>query len=132
MCILEIYLNLHYQYWFWPWLISQGKNIHWEHRWELPVLFYHRIRVKYPYPFWGVILRDSIRQNYHKTSQIITIFPHHGKLTYVLLKLTHFCFQKNVQNIIIPKKILEQFIKNGYHSAIFRIEVLIEMTVYYF
>ena len=48
------------------------------HRWELTVLRYHRIRINYLYPFWGVIfgviLHDFIRQNYRKTSQIVTLF----------------------------------------------------------
>ena len=42
----------------------------WRHRWELPVLRYHIIRVNSSYPFLGiffwVILHDFIRQNYHK------------------------------------------------------------------
>ena len=86
------------------------------HRWELPVLCYHIIRVNYLYPFWGVIfgviLHGFIRQNYHKTSQIVTLFPRYGKLPYFSLNNHILCFQKN-SNIHLPQKMPEQFIKNG-------------------
>ena len=74
--------------------------------------------------FW-VILHAFIRQNYHKISQIVTLFTHYGKLPYFSLNYHILCTQKNVQNIFFPKKIHEQFIKNGQHPAIFGIEVLI-------
>ena len=42
----------------------------WRHRWELPLLCYHSIRVNYPYPFLGVIVLVILHyfnwQNYHK------------------------------------------------------------------
>ena len=48
------------------------------HRWELPLLYYHIVRKNYPYPFlwiiFWVILHGFIWQNYHKNSQIITLF----------------------------------------------------------
>ena len=55
------------------------------HKWELPVLCYHRIRVNYPYSFLGVIfwvvLRDFIRKKLPlKPVKLLPFFPHYGKL----------------------------------------------------
>ena len=71
---------------------------------------------KLPSPLFGgnfwVILHDFIIQNYHKTQS--NLYPFYLiKVNYpILLKWPHFIFQKN-QDIIFPKKIPEQFIKNG-------------------
>ena len=49
------------------------------HIWELPVLYYHRIRVNYPNPFLGVIFRvilyGFIRQNHHLKKSNIYHLP---------------------------------------------------------
>ena len=65
---------------------------------ELPILRYHIIRVNYPYPLLGVIcwviLHYFIGKNYHKTSQIVTLSPHYGKLPYFSLNYHIIYFQK--------------------------------------
>ena len=84
---------------------------------------------KLPLPLFGgnfwVFLHDFIRQNYHKKWSnrypfllIMVNYPIFSLNDHIL------CFQKNEKNSLFQKK-KEQFIKNGEHSAIFGIEVLI-------
>ena len=102
------------------------------HRWELPVLRYHRFRVNFPYPFWGVIygdLHDFIIRITIKIVQSLPFSPLRGTLPYFTFKLPYFTFQIFVQNYLFPITLPKQITKNGQHSPIFGIEVLIEMIV---
>ena len=49
-----------------------------------------------------------------KNSQIITLFPSYGKLPYILFKLPHLCFKKNVQNYLFSPKIQQKKSKMGH------------------
>ena len=76
-----------------------------------------------------VILHDFIRKNYHKISQIVTIFPHNGKLPDFSYTLPHFKFSDVLSIFIFPPKVPEHCIEKKFNSAIFGIEVLIETNV---
>ena len=88
------------------------------HRWELPVLRYHRIRVNYLYPLlgvnFGVLLLYFIRKNYRTNQSNSKPFPL-IMVNYPILSLNEhiLCFHKNVQNILFPPTKPEIFIKNG-------------------
>ena len=87
------------------------------HRWELPVLCYHRIMVNYPYPFWGVIfmvnLHGFIRQIYHKkTVQLLPFPPLYDKLPNFFYRLPHFTFSEKCIKLSLSQRMTEQFIKN--------------------
>ena len=96
-------------------LVIKALNNGSEHRWELPVLHYHSIRGNNYYPFWGVIVsvifHNFIRQTYHKISQIVTFFPHNGKLPDLSYKLPHFIFSDVLSILIFSPKTPEQCIK---------------------
>ena len=114
--------------------ISSSRDDHTRgHRWELPVLRYHRIRVNYPYPFLGVILRiilhDFIRKNTIKTVNSLPFFPHYGKLPYFSFKLPHLMFPDNCTKLSLSPKNTLTIYQNGQHSAILGMEVLIETTI---
>ena len=68
------------------------------HRWELPVLRYHGIRVNYPYPFLGVIfmviLHDFIIKLPLKIVKPLPFSPLYGKLSYFSFHCQILCFQK--------------------------------------
>ena len=56
------------------------------HRWDLTVPHYNIIRVNYPYPFLGKIVWQFcmifLDKTTIKNSQIVTVFPHYGKIPY--------------------------------------------------
>ena len=74
-----------------------------------------------------MILLDKITI---KTSQIVTLFLHNGKLPNFSYKLPHLKFS-DVLSIFIfpPKKTKTMYRKKFKNSTIFGIEVLIETTV---
>ena len=92
------------------------------HKWELPVLRYHSIRVIYHYPFLGVtfsvILHDFIRQNYHKNQADrypfvlimanYPIFPINYHILYFYMYFQCLSFlQKYLNNVSKTCKILQ-------------------------
>ena len=88
-----------------------------QHRWESPVSLLPQNQGKLPIPLFGVIiwivLYDCIRQNYHKNSQIVTIFPHYGKLPYFFFKLPHFMFSENCTKFSLSSKNTLTIYQNG-------------------
>ena len=94
------------------------------HTWELPVLCYHRIRVNYPYPFWGVnfmvifcmvLLHKIIIKHFNRYPFFVI------RVNYPIISLNDhiICFQKNAQNYFFPKKKTGHFIKNcGYFDFV--------------
>ena len=68
---------------------------------------------KLPLPLLGVnfrvILHYFIRQNYHKNSQIVTLFPRYGKLPYIFFKSPHFMFSDNCKKLSLSPKNTQTF-----------------------
>ena len=81
------------------------------HRWELPVLRYHSIRINYPYSFFGVIFGWFCMILWNKitikTVKFLPFFSHYGKLPDFLFKLRHFIFSDVFQIFLFPPKILK-------------------------
>ena len=104
------------------------------HRWELPVVNYHGIRGNYHYPFFWVIflviLHDFIWKNYHRNqSDRYPFFLIMVNYPTFLINDHILNFQMYYQYLFFLPKYPNNVSKKNQNSAIFGIEVLIEMTV---
>ena len=78
-----------------------------DHIWEITVLYYHRIRVNFPYPFLGIVFIVNFhvlkRQISIKIVQLLPFSPLYGKLPnihlinifYIFLNKTFISFPKH-------------------------------------
>ena len=62
--------------------------------------------------FW-VILHGFIGENPIKTSQMVTLFPHYGKLPYLLFKLPYSMFSDKCTAYSLSKKCPNNLSKTG-------------------